>query len=220
MTDHTLTFRLNVPELYLDWYYSKDIWRRTTFLGLLAAKSVTDLWNYQEILAELGPSLVVEFGTFQGGSTLYLAEVLGLVSPHSRVLSVDLDLSHVGARVREHSRVELMQTNSTEPEVADRIRTLRRGFPGPLFALLDSDHNAGHVIGELELLRGVTRAGDYVVVEDGIVNGHPVLPEFGPGPLEALVMYMKNHPDDYSRDIAREQKFGFTFAPQGFLVRR
>jgi cephalosporin hydroxylase len=41
----------------------------------------------------------------------------------------------------------------------------------------------------------------------------------GPGPMEALEAYMQQFPDDYRRDIAREMKFGFTFAPRGFLIR-
>jgi cephalosporin hydroxylase len=77
-----------------------------------------------------------------------------------------------------------------------------------------------HVHAELMLLRPITRAGDYVVVEDSNINGHPVLPGWGPGPYEAVERYMSEYPDDYRRDLPRERKFGFTFAPNGFLVRR
>jgi cephalosporin hydroxylase len=71
-------------------------------------------------------------------------------------------------------------------------------------------------------LRSLAVTGDYLVVEDGIVNGHPVWPnwEWGEGPSEALAEYFERFPDDYSRDLARETKFGVTFAPQGFLIRR
>jgi cephalosporin hydroxylase len=34
-------------------------------------KSVVDLWNYQEILSQLRPVLVIEFGTNHGGSALF-----------------------------------------------------------------------------------------------------------------------------------------------------
>src|SRR5207237_261860 len=104
--------------------------------------------------------------------------------------------------------------------VASRIALLREAFPGPLFAVVDSDHRREHVLAELELLRRVTRTGDYVVVEDGNINGHPVLPGWGPGPYEAMEDYFAVHPDDYQRDDQREAKFRFSFATRGFLVRR
>jgi cephalosporin hydroxylase len=66
----------------------------------------------------------------------------------------------------------------------------------------------------------LTLEGDYVVVEDGNLNGHPVLPGWGPGPYEALSAYFEEFPDDYTRDTRRECKFGFTFATSGFLIQR
>ena len=85
---------------------------------------------------------------------------------------------------------------------------------------MDSDHSKAHVLEEMKLLRPVLVTGDYLVVEDSNVNGHPVLPWHGPGPFEAVSEYFEQHPDDYIYDTARESKFGFTFATRGFLIRR
>jgi cephalosporin hydroxylase len=68
-------------------------------------------------------------------------------------------------------------------------------------------------------LRDVLIAGDYLVVEDSNVNGHPVKRSFGPGPYEAIQEYFRMFPQDYEHDFEREQKFGFSFAPNGFLRR-
>ncbi len=87
------------------------------------------------------------------------------------------------------------------------------------FAILDSDHSRDHVLAELRMLRPVLHAGDYVVVEDSNINGHPVLPQFGPGPYEAMEAYFAEFPNDFERDHMRESKFGFSFATNGFLVR-
>ena len=97
---------------------------------------------------------------------------------------------------------------------------MRTGNTFPAFVILDSDHSKDHVLAELEMLRDVTRPGDYVVVEDGNINGHPVLPDFGPGPYEAIQEYEARHPEDYRHDTEREAKFGFTFAPRGYLIRK
>src|SRR6202035_5245903 len=94
--------RRSAADKYHDWYYTEEIWKRTTFLGVRSAKSVCDMWNYQEILTDLKPSLVLEFGTNAGGSTLYFAELLRLISPRYRVLTVDNDHSQIADRVRQH----------------------------------------------------------------------------------------------------------------------
>ncbi len=207
-------------EQYHCWYYDTGVWQKTTFLGVPCLKSVSDLWNYQEILAEIKPSLVLEMGTWHGGSTLYFAEILQLVSPRSRILSVDIDHSLVDDKVRRHHLVELLQCDTASAAVAARFNELRRHYGGPAFCIVDSDHTQQHVLDELMLLRFVTQPGDYVVVEDGSLNGHPMLPGWGPGPYEALEAYFARFPHDYIRDHARETKFGFTFAPKGFLIRR
>lgn len=103
--------------------------------------------------------------------------------------------------------------------MADLITGLKSDFPGRIFAILDSDHTMGHVLAEMKLLRPLLSSGDYLLVEDSCVNGHPVLPGWGPGPYEAIEAYEREFPDDYTRDEAREGKFGFTFAPKGFLIR-
>ena len=57
---------MDFAEEYHKWYYDTKVWTTTTWLGVPCQKSVKDLWSYQEIITELRPSLVVEFGVFSG----------------------------------------------------------------------------------------------------------------------------------------------------------
>jgi cephalosporin hydroxylase len=189
-------------------------------MGVTTLKSPSDMWNYQEVLVALKPSLVVEFGTRFGGSALFFAAVMRQIGRPFKLLSVDIDADTVSAATRQDPDVELMTMSSTDSRVAERIGALRREFPGPVFAILDSDHAEAHVLGEMKLLRPVLVKGDYMIVEDSNVNGHPVYPSHGAGPYEAIEAYFREFPDDYSHDVIREKKFGFTWAPNGFLIRR
>ncbi|HTY13524.1 MAG TPA: CmcI family methyltransferase [Candidatus Omnitrophota bacterium] len=205
---------------YHEWYYNNELWRKTQFLGADCCKSVSDMWNYQEIIHRLKPSLLVEFGTYRGGSALYFSAILKLVNDRSKVLTVDNCLEPgTEQRLRKERHIQVMKCSSTDPKVAKEILSLRRKFRGPAFFILDSDHSKAHVLAEMVSLRPVTRIGDYLIVEDSNINGHPVLPEFGEGPMEAIGEYFSNYPDDYRHDRETENKFGFTFAPEGFLIR-
>lgn len=206
-------------EAYHAWYYDSLVWQRTTWCGVLVLKSVSDLWNYQEIIVALRPSVVVELGTSAGGSALFFAHVLRAARIDGRVLTIDVDQSRTASAARAEPLIEFVQASSVAPEALQRIEALRREHPGPAFFILDSDHAEAHVYAELVALRALTRAGDVVIVEDTNVNGHPVLPDFGPGPYEALQRYRTDYPDDYALDAARESKFGFSFARDGFLIR-
>jgi cephalosporin hydroxylase len=132
---------------------------------------------------------------------------------------VDIDADTVSQKTRQDADIELLTTSSTDPRVALRIAALHEEYPGPVFAILDSDHAKDHVLGEMKLLRPLLSKGDFMIVEDSNVNGHPVYPSHGPGPYEAIEDYMRQFPSDYLRDTARERKFGFTWAPNGFLIR-
>jgi len=47
-----------------------------SWMGVLTVKNPMDMWIYQEIIWEVKPDVIVEIGTYVGGSTLYLAQVL------------------------------------------------------------------------------------------------------------------------------------------------
>ena len=209
-----------VTEAYHRWYYDGLVWRTTTYLGIPVRKSPSDLWNYQEIIAELRPRVVVEFGTFSGASALFFAHTLRAAGIDGRVLTVDIATAEIAPQVRAEPTIEVQCCSSTDPAVAARVGALRAERPGPVFAILDSDHRKDHVLAELLLLRPLLIAGDYLVVEDANLNGHPVVPEYGPGPFEAFAEYEARYPSDYTHDLLRERKFGFTFATNGFLRRR
>jgi cephalosporin hydroxylase len=197
------------------------------------------MWNYQEIVYELKPRLVIEFGTFRCGATLFFAHLLSELwndrsgscqrgdgtnecrSPEEipfRVLTVDINHDNADERCRNDDRIEMLEATTLASRVGTRISELRPQFPGPIFAILDSAHNAEHVYGELQLLSPLLRRGDFVVVEDANMNGHPVMPNSGPGPWEAVGQFMTEHPGFFTQDTLREGKFGWTAATGGFLA--
>lgn len=206
-------------EEYHSWYFNTFIWKKTTWFGVTCWKSVSDMWNYQEILFDLKPSLVIEFGTAHGGSALFFANIMRQIGEPFKVLSVDISHRRLQPAARRDPDVLFVESSSTVPAIAEHIQSLKSEFPGKVFAILDSDHSMNHVLAEMKLLQPLLSAGDYLIVEDSTLNGHPVLPGWGPGPYEAIEAYEHEFPNEYSHDVVRENKFGWTFAPNGYLIR-
>jgi cephalosporin hydroxylase len=202
------------------WYYNTGVWQNTTWMGVQTYKSPMDMWNYQEILVSLQPSVVIEFGTWHGGSALFFSSVMQQIGRPYLVISLDITASRISEKTKADPNIRLLTMSSASPEAQQSIKTLRQQYLGPAFAILDSDHSKQHVLAEMVNLRDILVAGDYLVVEDSNINGHPVAKSFGPGPYEAIQEYFRMFPQDYEHDFERERKFGFSFAPNGFLRRR
>jgi cephalosporin hydroxylase len=204
-------------ERYLRWFYDTGVWKRMQYRGVRTLKLPSDMWTYQEIFTEHRVQWVLETGTRHGGSALYFADLLKLNGASGRVISIDVDRASNTAG--SHPLIDFVIGDSGAPQMAELVRQRLPADRGTLFAILDSDHSKAHVLRELNALTPLLRKGDYLVVEDSCVNGHPVRPDFGPGPYEAIVEFLAAHPGMFTPDGAREAKFGTTFAPRGFLLK-
>ena len=206
--------KLDITEQFHKLYYDSALyggtWRDTTWMGVKTVKCPLDMWVYQEILHEVRPKTVIECGTAFGGSTLFFASMCDLLG-EGRVVSVDIE---VRPGRPQHDRITYLTGSSTAPEIVAQVEQMIDPS-GPVLVVLDSDHSKDHVLRELELYSGYVTRDSYVVVEDTNVNGHPVDPEFGPGPMEALDAFLETT-DDFLIDTARE-KFHLTFNPRGYL---
>jgi cephalosporin hydroxylase len=185
--------------------------QQTYWLGVPILKSPLDCWVYQEIIHDLRPDLIIETGTDLGGSALFLASMCDLIG-HGRVISIDI---RPAARIT-HPRVTLLVGDSTSPQIIEEVRVTAAGAER-VMVILDSDHHAAHVARELRAYRDFVTPGSYLVVEDTNVNGHPVMPEHGPGPYEAVEDFLR---EDSSFEVDRSrEKFLLTYFPNGFLKR-
>ena len=194
-------------------YYDTAVWKDTYWLGVRTQKCPLDLWIYQEILFEQRPDLIIETGTAHGGSALYLASVCDLLG---RGEIVTVDIHPIDGRPA-HDRITYLTGSSTAPDVVAEIERLAEGREHVL-VILDSDHARDHVLDELRIYSRFVSPGGYVIVEDTNVNGHPVFPEHGPGPMEAVEAFLAET-EELEVDSTRE-KFFLTFNPRGFLRKR
>lgn len=195
-------------------YYTsgRQTWKDTRWLGARALKTPLDLWIYQELVVTLAPALIIETGTAEGGSALFLASICELLG-QGELVTVDTETRE---RPR-HPRITYLTGSSTAPEILAAVAERAQG-KSPVMVLLDSDHSRDHVLAELRSYAGFVSPGSYLVVEDTNLNDHPVVPGFGPGPMEAVEEFLRER-DDFEPDASAE-KFLLTFNPRGYLRRK
>lgn len=196
--------------LYYNAGFRGGTWTDTRWLGVPTLKFPGDLWVYQELVHELAPDLIVETGTADGGSGLYLA-TLCQAKGRGEVITIDIEARPGRPR---HDRLTYITGSSIDPAVLEALAR-RAGDAGTVLVVLDSDHRRDHVLAELRAYAPLVTPGSYLVVEDTNVNGHPVYEHHGPGPMEAVEDFLKET-DRFAVDRTRE-KFLLTFNPGGWL---
>jgi cephalosporin hydroxylase len=194
-----------------DVLYGSDAWTEARWLGAQALKNPLDLWVYQEIVVETKPDLIVETGTYRGGSALYLATICDLVGA-GEVVSIDIELPRDD--YPQHPRITYLGgRSSTDPGVLEEVRARASGRR--TLVVLDSDHSQAHVEAELEAYAPLVPVGGYVIVEDSNIG--QIREDLMPGPLQAIESFVART-REFEIDRERE-KFLITFNPSGYLRR-
>jgi cephalosporin hydroxylase len=221
---HLLERRLEPPPLaevvdhyHRAFYYASQSTLEMFWLGIPTMQNPNDIWVTQELISRLRPDFIVETGTWKGGSAAIWAMIQDQVNPEGRVITIDVE-SHVDPLTLppiSRRKVDFVLGSSTAPDVVAEVA--RRVGAGRTMVLLDSDHRMPHVLAELRAYADLVSPGSYMVVQDTNVNGHPVLPGFGPGPMEAVREFLAT--DDRFEVDRDQERLLFTMHPGGYLQR-
>jgi cephalosporin hydroxylase len=203
-------FRNEAVNAFAREYGRSGVVMGTFWFGTHIYKCPSDLWVYQELLHMTRPDLVVETGTFSGGSALYLASLCELMGT-GRVVTIDIDPQD---DLPVHPRIEYVKGSSIAPEILEHVRA-EAAAADRVMVILDSDHSKDHVLAELREYAPLVSEGCYLIVEDTMAG---VLPDHGPGPDEAIQEFLA---ENNSFEVDPEcEKFLMTFQPGGYLRRK
>lgn len=203
----------------IEWWASKqDTFFANKFMGLSCLQHPFDAWITQEIIFETRPEVIVECGSFGGGSAVMWATLMEQYDADALVVAVDIeDHMHDARELPVWDRsIQFLLGSSVDPDTIMRVLALTRDRR--TMVILDSAHTEDHVAMELDAYAAMVSPGCYLIVQDGFVNGHPCEPDWGPGPLEAIEKFLATD-DRFDVDRSRERMM-FTFNPSGFLLRK
>ncbi|MGL4491090.1 MAG: CmcI family methyltransferase [Rhizobiaceae bacterium] len=188
-----------------------------SYKGIRTLKSPFDLSIYQDVIWTLKPATIIEFGTFKGGSALWLADLLQAYQlDKTKLITLDL---HTPEKFSD-PRIEFRQCDVKDIAAAlpdDFMKQLLH----PILVIDDASHKAAHVTNVMDFFHRYSVPGDYLIVEDAILSLIMNDADFGGGPIKAIHEFLKNHPDTYEIDRARCDTFGHnvTWNPDGYIRR-
>lgn len=207
----TRTSEIPGVDKFIKTYFGMHIEEKAYWLGVKAIKCPLDLWVYQEIIFDIKPDFIIETGTAHGGSALFLATICDVIK-NGTIISIDIETKRLETK---HDRIRFLTGSSVDQAVVNQVKSMIRSPVDKVIVILDSDHSKDHVLKEMEIYGKLVSKGSYLIVEDTSVNGHPIAPEHGEGPMEAVQEFLKMH-DEFVIDKERE-KFLMTFNPNGYL---
>lgn len=198
--------RFNTPAWdYFRWYYANKLWKCLTWKGVRTLKFPPDMWLYQEIIHTHGIEYIIETGTRHGGSALFFTD-------HVRqVVTIDPNPDWQ-FDWRKTNKIMPIQMSSTAPGVAAAAIDFT---PGKRMLILDSLHSADHVMAELLAFVPLLTPGDYIVVEDTVIDALQIGQN---GPLRGIERFLATG-QPVKSDALTGQKFGASCAVDGFYIR-
>jgi cephalosporin hydroxylase len=187
-----------------------------TYKGVPMLKNPFDLALYPMLLWETRPQSIIEIGSNRGGSALWLADLIRSFGLPAHIHSVDLNPV---ADIEDPA----ITFHRGDAEQLDRNLSpgFMRALPRPLLVIEDSSHFKETTLAVLNFFHNWLGAGEYIIIEDGIITEFGAAGAYRGGPSAAIEAFLAEH-DEYEIDSRYCDWFGtnVTYAVNGFLRRR
>jgi len=230
----------NNPDLWkktYDWMFADNMKHYSyhfEWLGRPIIQFPQDIVQFQEIIWQTKPDLIIETGIAHGGSLILSASMLAfldMLTPLSRkrmVLGIDIDIrKHNREAIETHplaNKIKMLEGSSIDENIANTVKEYAKDFQS-IMLCLDSNHTHSHVLQELELYASLVSVGNYCIVWDTVVEDMPegscMDRPWGKGnnPKTAVWEFLKTH-NEFEIDKGIQNKLLITVAPDGYLRRK
>ena len=202
-----------------------------TWMGRPVIQYPQDMIAMQEIIWDIKPDLIIETGIAHGGSLIFYASLLEMLSVsgfgEGKVLGIDIDIrEHNRKEIESHpmyKNIDMIQGSSISQEIIEQVKKHSEGKER-ILVILDSNHTHEHALKELIAYAPLVSKDSYCVVFDTLIEDMPAdsYPDrpwgLGDNPKTAVWEYLKTHPEfEIDKDI--QNKLLITVAPDGYLKR-
>ena len=181
---------------------------------VLCNKDPFDLALYPLLLWREKPKTIIEIGTKEGGSALWLVDLCRLFDLDTQIISIDIDqrtqFSHPNIHFYQGDGRNLSATLNKE-----FIAQIRH----PLIVIEDADHHYLTTKAVLEFFSPILEIGEYIIIEDGICDSLGHQGRYDGGPTRAIAEFLNTNQESFVIDEWYCDYFGFnvTWNTNGYL---
>ncbi|HVY88228.1 MAG TPA: CmcI family methyltransferase [Hyphomonadaceae bacterium] len=185
--------------------------------GVPCLKNPFDLALYQMLLWRRKPRTLIEIGSNKGGSALWFADMAEILRIDMRIISIDIVL----ATGVEHPRIEFRKGDGRKLGETLSPQELA-SLPRPLLVIEDGSHDYDQSLASLRFFDPIMKSGEYLVIEDGIIESMQAAERYNGGPSKALDEFLAEAGERYEVDASYCDYFGYnaTWNTNGYLRRR
>lgn len=183
---------------------------KTTYRNVPVIKCPFDYIIYQMIIFDLKPDLIIEIGAGQGGSSLYMADLLD-INKNGIIHSIDI-LDQRYDETKNHPRIKFFLGGYQNYDL-ENLKSFQK-----ILIIEDGSHMYEDVKETLQKFHPYVSKDSYFIVEDGIVDELGWTNKFNGGPNKAIKEFMDSN-DSFGIDRKWCDLFGVnaTFNTNGFL---
>ena len=184
-----------------------------TYKGIAAVKCPFDYVLYQMLIWDLKPDLIIEIGTYKGGSTLYLADLLDM-NDKGVVHTIDIPANEADPSIQLHPRIKIFREGYENYDLSAITRYQK------VMVIEDGSHQYQDSLQALNRFAKFISLGSYYIAEDGIVTELGKAGNFEGGPQKAVNEFLRTN-DQFIIDRKYCDFFGpnATFNVNGYLKR-
>lgn len=185
------------------------------YRGARCVKNPIDMAIIAALLFDVKPRTIIEVGSFEGGSALWMRDLMRSYGVACEVHSVDVNL------VRTAWPLDCLRFYHGDGRRLDKTFSdaFMREQPHPLFMIEDADHQPETTAAVLAFFHRWSRPGEYIVVEDGDADKYDPHKGYNGGPAVAIARFLRERVGAYEVDRRYADMFGITFNPEGYIRR-
>jgi cephalosporin hydroxylase len=186
-----------------------------TYKGIKCYKNPFDLAIYSKLIFDIRPKTIIEVGSASGGSAIWLADQIRNFGVNGKIYSVDIrPPKGVTDPIVTFLRGDIYHLEESElPSILERAEK-------PILVIEDGPHFFESCLSALNFFDPYLSCGEYIIIEDGIVNDLGALYEvYKNGPNRAIATFLENHTGKYVIDYNLCDYYGhnFTWNTNGYL---
>ena len=154
-----------LPAAFLQNYFQiikATKWNKHKWKGLTLMKDPMTLSIYMMMIQDIKPKTILEFGTYDGGSALWMEDIIKSLLLDCKIHTFDINPDRV--KLPADSKIKYHELDNKKiNDFIDQSRELFENMESPILIIEDSHVNVDEIV---RSINPFLKSGDYLVIED------------------------------------------------------